>query len=181
MMSVTQDSLDFSTINKTWSMRLAPQRAQLRRDVTTALSSTIQGTDQPNGNAFSDAVLQPNESYKPGDTVCVDFQSSSPNSDLKTGSSFLLAERKTATGGWNIIYRDAAPETTYNWRPNNPAPQSSPSSSHIAKILWRIQRNTRPGTYRIPFEGVTNQASLLLPYEGNSNESEITGPVADCP
>ena len=140
-----------------------------------------QGTDQPNGNAFGDTLLQPNESYEPGNTVRVDFQSSSPNSDLKTGSSFLFVEHETVTGSWEIIYRDADPETTYNWRPDNPAPQTSPSSSHIAEILWRIPRNTEPGTYRIRFEGVSNQASLLMPYEGSSNAFEIAGPVADCP
>lgn len=140
-----------------------------------------QGTDQPNGNAFGDVTLQPNATYAPGDTVQVDFQSSSPNSDLKTGSSFLFVEQKSGADTWETIYVDADPETTYNWRPDNPAPQSSPSSSHIAEILWRIPRNTQPGIFRIRFEGVANQASVLTPYEGISNEFVIAGPVADCP
>lgn len=139
-----------------------------------------QGTDQANGNAFGDVTLQPNSTYAPGDTVQVDFQSSSPNSDLKTDSSFLFVERQVE-GDWEVIYQDADPETTYNWRPDNPAPQSSPSSAHIAEILWRIPRNTQPGTFRIRFEGVANQASVLTPYEGISNEFVIAGPVADCP
>ncbi|MDD9893563.1 MAG: neutral/alkaline non-lysosomal ceramidase N-terminal domain-containing protein, partial [Gammaproteobacteria bacterium] len=140
-----------------------------------------QGTDQPNGNAFGDVTLQPNATYAPGDTVQVDFQSSSPNSDLKTDSSFLFVERKIGTDSWEIIYRDADPETTYNWRPDNPQPQAGPSSSHIAEILWRIPRNTQPGIFRVRFEGVANQASVLTPYEGTSNEFVIEGPVADCP
>ena len=140
-----------------------------------------QGTDQPSGNAFGDVTLQPNAAYAPGDTVQVDFQSSSPNSDLKTDSSFLFVERKTGTDSWEVIYQDADPETTYNWRPDNPQPQAGPSSSHIAEILWRIPRNTQPGIFRIRFEGVANQGGNLTPYEGASNEFTIEGPVADCP
>jgi neutral ceramidase len=137
-----------------------------------------QGTDS---GAFGNVTLQPSASYAPGETVRVDFQSSSPNSDLKTDSSFLFVERQNESGEWQVVYRDADPETTYNWRPNNPQPQLGPSTNHIAEILWRIPRNTQPGTFRIRFEGVANQASILTPYEGISNEFVIDGPVADCP
>lgn len=142
----------------------------------------LQGTDQaPPGSSFGAVVTDANASYKPGDTARAVFQASSPNTDLKTESSFLFVERKRSDGTWAKIAVDADPETTFNWISDTPEPQFNPSFTSTAEILWRIPRNTAQGTYRIRFESVANQAGRLSPYTGQSREFVVAGPVARCP
>mgnify|MGYP000061565900 CR=1 FL=1 len=141
-----------------------------------------QGTDlPPPGSSFGATVTDADASYQAGDTVRAVFQASSPNSDLKTDGSFLFVEQKLADDSWQVIATDADPETSFVWNSDTPEPQLLATVTSTAEILWRIPRNTAAGTYRIRFEGVANQLSLLTPYEGQSSEFTIAGPVADCP
>ena len=141
-----------------------------------------QGTDlPPPGSSFGATVIDADASYQAGDTVRAVFQASSPNSDLKTDGSFLFVEQKLADDSWQVIATDADPETSFVWNSDTPEPQLLATVTSTAEILWRIPRNTAAGTYRIRFEGVANQLSLLTPYEGQSSEFTIAGPVANCP
>ncbi len=141
-----------------------------------------QGTDlAPPGSAFGALVTQPKAGYVPGDTARAVFQASSPNSDLKTDSSFLFVERKQNGGAWLTVARDADPETSFVWHSDTSQPQALATQTSTAEILWRIPRNTEAGTYRIRFMGVSNQSSILSDYEGISEEFTVSGPSADCP
>lgn len=141
-----------------------------------------QGTDLPAlGSDFGDVVTNANPNYNAGDTARVVFQASSPNSDFKTGSSFLFVEQKLEDNSWQTVGTDSDPETSFVWHSDSPEPQVTGTANSTAEILWRIPRNTPAGTFRIRFEGVANQLSLLTPYEGTSSEFTIAGPVADCP
>lgn len=140
-----------------------------------------QGTDQaPAGHSFGDVLVQPQAQYAPGDVVQVQFQASSPNSDVKTDGSFLFVERQQADG-WVVVAQDADPETTFVWNSDSPSPQLLPTMTSTADVAWRIPRNTLPGTFRIRFSGVTNQASLLSNYEGVSNPFSVAGAGDTCP
>lgn len=141
-----------------------------------------QGTDlPPPGSDFGAVVTDAASSYVAGNTVRTVFQASSPNSDLKTDGSFLFIEQKLAEDTWRTIRTDADPETSFVWHSDSPEPQLTGTINSTAEILWRIPRNTPAGTYRIRFEGVANQLTLLTPYEGTSSEFIVTGPVANCP
>ena len=140
-----------------------------------------QGTDAtPPGMAFGDVIRQPEASYTQGDAVTVRFQASSPNSDLKTHGSFLFVERKV-DDSWQVIARDADPETTFVWNSDSPEPQFTATITSTADVHWRIPNNAQPGTYRIRFEGVANQGGVLSDYEGISDAFTVDGTVAECP
>lgn len=142
----------------------------------------VTGTDQvPPGSAFGALTTQPDENYAAGETVRAVFQASSPNNDLKTDASFLLIERLIAEGNWEVVARDADPETSFVWHSDSPEPQAQPTLTSTAEILWRIPGSTRAGTYRIRFAGVANQLGMLSEYEGISNPFTVDGPVSDCP
>jgi len=141
-----------------------------------------QGGDQaPPGSSFGAIVTQSADEYAPGDTVRVVFQASGPNSDLKTNGSFLFIEQQDSNGDWQTIAIDADPETSFVWQSDSFEPQFNASTTSTAEILWRIPRNQPPGNYRIRFEGVANQASVLTDYAGKSQEFIIAGPVSACP
>lgn len=140
-----------------------------------------QGTDAtPPGVAFGEVLQQPAPRYAPGETARVRFQASSPNSDVKTGSSFLFVERQQGAG-WEVVASDADPETIFDWVSDSPEPQFFPTLTSTADIAWHIPANMQPGNFRIRFEGVANQAGLLTGYRGVSESFLVDGPVADCP
>jgi neutral ceramidase len=134
----------------------------------------------PVGSNFGDVIIAPNATYAPGDTVRVVFQASSPNSDFKTGSSFLFIERQV-DNDWQLIAVDTDPETSFVWHADTPEPQFISPITSTAEILWRVPRNTESGVFRIRFEGVANQGGILTEYEGISQSLEIDGLVASCP
>ncbi len=141
-----------------------------------------QGTDlAPPGSDFGTVTTQPETSYTAGDTMRTVFQASSPNSDLKTDSSFLFIERKLGDESWAVIAEDADPETSFVWHSDTPEPQANATTTSTAEILWRIPRNTEAGTYRVRFSGVSNQSMVLTDYEGISEEFSVSGPVSNCP
>ncbi len=141
-----------------------------------------QGLDQaPPGSAFGAVLSDAQASYAPGDTVRVVFQASSPNSDLKTGGSFLFVERLDAAGQWQPVAVDADPETSFVWHSESPEPQFNASPYSSAEILWRIPRNTPAGTFRLRFEGVAKTGTLLQAYAGESRQFDLAGAAADCP
>jgi neutral ceramidase len=141
-----------------------------------------QGSDQPPpGSEFGAVVSDSNTSYSPGDTVRVVFQASSPNSDLKPEGSFVFIEKLNENDNWEAISYDADPETSFVWHSDAEEPQFNASTTSTAEILWRIPRNTAEGDYRIRFEGVANQASVLTPYEGISQPFSLGEPTSLCP
>jgi neutral ceramidase len=141
-----------------------------------------QGTDlAPPGSAFGAVTVQPEASYNAGTTVRSVFQASSPNSDLKTDSSFLFVERQLADNSWEVAARDADPQTSFVWHSDTTDPQANATLTSTAEILWRIPLNTQAGIYRIKFSGVSNQASILNDYEGISEEFVVSGPTSNCP
>ncbi|MGJ8668396.1 MAG: neutral/alkaline non-lysosomal ceramidase N-terminal domain-containing protein [Oceanococcus sp.] len=142
----------------------------------------VQGLDlAPLGAAFGDVVEDAADTYAPGDTARVVFQASSPNSDLKTESSFLFVEKLQADDSWLSVAQDADPETSFVWHSESPEPQLTASPFSTAEILWRIPRNTAAGTYRIRFEGVSNLATVLQDYSGSSKAFVVEGPIETCP
>lgn len=141
-----------------------------------------QGSDQaPAGSAFGAIVTDASPNYEPGDTVRVVFQASSPNSDLKTEGSFVFIEQLAANGDWKVISYDADPETSFVWHSDAEEPQFNASTTSTAEVLWRAPKNAEAGMYRIRFEGVANQASVLTPYEGISQQFELGEPSSICP
>ncbi len=142
----------------------------------------LQGLDAaPLGSTFGAVLEDTQPRYAPGDTARAVFQASSPNSDLKTGGSFLWVERRLASGQWQVVARDADPETSFVWHSESPQPQFVASPYSKAEILWRIPRNTAPGRYRLRYEGVANTATQRQPYSGESSEFLVDGPAANCP
>lgn len=169
------------------ALDMANARSSDRRSMPPAHSPLLvgvippQGLDvAPPGSSFGDVTVEPNASYAPGEVLSVAFQASSPNSDLKTESSFLFIEREVGNS-WETVAVDADPETTFRWSSDTPEPQFNASTTATATIEWRIPRNTAPGTYRIRFESEANQGGMLTPYQGETQNFAISGPVADCP
>jgi neutral ceramidase len=141
-----------------------------------------QGADlAPPGSAFGAVTVQPETSYQAGNTVRSVFQASSPNSDLKTDSSFLFVERQLAENSWEVVAQDADPQTSFVWHSDTPEPQANATLTSSAEILWRIPRNIQAGIYRIRFSGVSNQSTVLTDYEGISEEFTVSGPISNCP
>lgn len=141
-----------------------------------------QGVDMaPLGSSFGAVLEDAAASYAPGDTARAVFQASSPNSDLRTGDSFLFVERKKSDGSWEVVYRDADPETSFVWHSQSPQPQLNASPLSSAEVLWRIPHTTPPGTYRLSFASTANTATLLQDYRGESREFEIAGAAGNCP
>jgi hypothetical protein len=140
------------------------------------------GTDlAPPGSVFGVVTVQPEASYAAGQTVRTVFQASSPNSDLKTDSSFLFVERQRVNGTWEVAVQDDDPQTSFVWHSDTPGPQANITGTSTAEILWRIPRNTQADIYRIRFSGVSNQATVLSDYEGISEVFTVSGPTSNCP
>jgi neutral ceramidase len=141
-----------------------------------------QGSDQaPAGSTFGAVVSDADPSYNPGDAVKVVFQASSPNSDLKSDGSFVFVEQLSQGETWNVISYDADPETSFIWHSDAEEPQFNASTTSTAEVVWRIPKNTAQGSYRIRFEGVANQASVLTPYKGVSRQFTLGEPSSICP
>lgn len=139
--------------------------------------------ESPGSSGFGAVNQQPEAQYKQGDVVQAMFQASSPNSDVKTGGSFLFVERQLSDEEWELIATDADPETSFVWHSDIPEPQFSPSFSSQAEILWRIPANAEPGIYRLRYEGLASQVPGLSysAYTGTSQSFIVAGPVGDCP
>ncbi len=141
-----------------------------------------QGVDTaPPGSHFGAVLEDVAAAYAPGDTARAVFQASSPNSDLRTDDSFLFVERQQPDGSWEVIYRDADPETSFVWHSQSPQPQFNASPVSSAELLWRIPRNTPPGTYRLSFESTARTAIMQQDYRGESRAFSVNGATDICP
>lgn len=137
-------------------------------------------------SAFGGVVSDVPATAAPGNTVRAEFQAAHPRNDLRTQASYVYAERRTASGAWEIVAQDRDPELFYEWTPAllSPLPLDPPLiGPSTAAAIWHIPPNTAPGVYRLRHEGAA-QTSPLSPketYVGVSRPFAISGPVAECP
>lgn len=108
-------------------------------DQERGLDTTPRGSDY--GSILSDAAA----SYRPGQTVSVEFQGSNPNNDMQLGRSFFEVQRSTGTG-WETIAYDWDFNTRFRWE-KTVARQSKVS------VRWDVPANATAGSYRILVRG----------------------------
>lgn len=101
----------------------------------------------PLGKNFGDVVQNVNVSYNKGDTATAVFWGGHPKNDLKTQSSYLEIQKKSATT-WNTVYYDWDWCTTFRWKRIDAAWGSSQVT-----IKWMIPQDAPSGTYRIKYNG----------------------------
>ncbi|MEI6621571.1 MAG: neutral/alkaline non-lysosomal ceramidase C-terminal domain-containing protein, partial [Actinomycetes bacterium] len=109
--------------------------------------------------AFGDVVRPPDATYRPDETVEVEFQSANPSNDTRNGSTFLQIQYEDANG-WRTIATDDDWETAFKWRRHS-------LTASRATIRWHIPFSAASGSYRIVHHGTA------LTYDGE--EIEFTG------
>lgn len=96
----------------------------------------------PIGAKFGDVVTPPAATYAPGSTVLVEFVSSNPRNDLRTGGTFLEVQRVTGPDSYVTVATDAVWETKFTWRRVG-------VDESVCGCIWDIPKDTAPGKYRI--------------------------------
>jgi neutral ceramidase len=99
----------------------------------------------PIGKAFGDVIAQPAASYRPGQTVRVDFVTGHPGNNLRDEGTFLEVQRLDA-GQWHTVATDSDWSTIYRWKREYLAVST-------AQITWQPPADTAAGTYRIVHHG----------------------------
>jgi neutral ceramidase len=121
----------------------------------------------PTGLAFGDVVVTPRAAYTPGQRVKVTFVGAHPGNDLHRGGTFLEVQRSDGPV-WATIADDGDWATRFLWR------RVGRSGSEVT-ILWDIPQDTRPGRYRIRYNGDSKDAGgALHPVTGISPEFEVS-------
>jgi neutral ceramidase len=108
----------------------------------------------PSGRSVGDVLEEPRPSYRIGDQVRAVFVGAHPNNKLRRGDTYLAVERET-DGGWERVADDGDWETKLFWA------RGVERVSEIT-ILWDIPDGTRPGRYRIRYEGDVRGADRTL-------------------
>lgn len=115
----------------------------------------LQSTDThrpPKGYRFGDPLPQHHSDYQTGDTVILEFWSSNPSANYRTGNNFLLVEQKI-NGDWQTIATDNDWNTQVRWRVKR--------KSFIATISWTISTGIPAGEYRISHQGFDPQGNTF--------------------
>lgn len=137
---------------------------------------------------FGSVLTDVPASAAPGDTVTAEFQSGHPRNDLRTGQSYVYAERQKADGSWEVVAEDRDPELLFVWKPAVPQllpidlPVVGGGLSSTGEAVWQIPKNTPAGIYRLRIEGAAQ--TLVLPkaaYSGVSSPFTLSSPASDCP
>ena len=118
---------------------------------------------------FGDVKKKPKNQYSVGEEVEVSFWAGHPKNDLKTQSSYMFVERKSA-GGWVSAYTDNDWCTLFEWKRKN----FLFGTSH-AIVRWKIPEDVIPGTYRIRHEGARKSvwSGNIYQYSGKTKEFEV--------
>lgn len=67
----------------------------------------------PIGRGFGTLKVQPNASYRIGDTVTAKFIAANPRNNLMHGRTYMTVERISTEAVWNVVATDASWETMY--------------------------------------------------------------------
>lgn len=108
---------------------------------------------------------RPKSSYSKGDTVEVSFWGGNPNNILKTQSTYLEVQKKTADR-WETIFTDKEFCTYFKWHRRG--------LSSVVTIKWDIPENQEPGIYRICYYGHWKHSpKRLIEISGQSSEFAV--------
>lgn len=125
--------------------------------------------DKPQNQRWGQVLQQPKPTYKPGDTVSVEFRGAHPKNNLRTEDSFLIVQRLHQDQGQWLDYKsDKDFDTSYSWQ------REKVAYSRVT-INWRIGENTEAGTYRIVHKGDWKNGwdNTITPYTGVSNPFQV--------
>lgn len=141
-------------------------------------------SDLPGTGGFGAVIQDVSASYAPGAVATARFQAGHPRNDLRTGASYVYAERRDASGNWIVVATDRDPELIFNWTPQfgMPTPLDGVTGPSLADAIWTLPRDTPAGTYRLRHEGASAAAGAApVNYSGVSSPFIVAGPVAQCP
>ncbi|MFT4047477.1 MAG: neutral/alkaline non-lysosomal ceramidase N-terminal domain-containing protein [Solimonas sp.] len=133
--------------------------------LATHLGLVVADSPLPSGTAYGDVATQPQAEYQMTNdqllTVSASFYSAHPRDDLMSGSSHLYIDRKTGDG-WEIVADDDDWWTRFTYDASGP----------FATVEWQVPAGTSPGTYRIRYQGHTQDGSA---YSGTSDAFVLKG------
>ncbi|MCV6986845.1 neutral/alkaline ceramidase [Mycobacterium shinjukuense] len=108
----------------------------------------------PDSGPFGTVITEPAATYRPGQTVAVEFVSALPNNDLRRGGTFLEVVRREGAG-WVRVADDGDWATSFRWQRRGRA------GSRVS-ISWDIPGDTTPGCYRIVHHGTARDGNGTL-------------------
>lgn len=115
---------------------------------------------------FGAVVAEPNDHYRPQQTVRAVFVSAYPNNDLHRGRTFLEVQRADG-GDWVRLADDGDWATTFRWRRDG-------RTGSVATIEWSIPTDTAPGSYRVVHHGTARGADgTLMPFTGVTRDFTV--------
>lgn len=119
---------------------------------------------------WGQALVQPQSSYKKGETVNAEFRSGHPKNNLRHQSSFLFVQRYDK-GQWVNYLTDRDWDTTYTWK-------RTFAAYSRAIVTWRIGKQTPTGMYRLVQMGDWKNGlnGEIKPYTGYSRVFEVKNP-----
>lgn len=133
----------------------------------------VEADRTPPGITFGDLKqdVQPNSSYRTGDTVSVSFYTGNPRNDLFTEGSYALVEMIDGASGWQPMYDDDDWSLKFRWSRSSPM-----SIISIAELDWTIPKTAPRGVYRMRHFGA--HKSFLGPiqrFTGTSSGFLVAG------
>ncbi|WP_169729228.1 neutral/alkaline non-lysosomal ceramidase N-terminal domain-containing protein [Solimonas soli] len=132
------------------------------------LGLVVSDSRLPAGAAFGDVTQQPAAEYQMTRderlTVSARFYSAHPRNDLMLGSSYLYVDRKVGDD-WKVVATDDDWWTRFTYLKNG-------GGSDEALVEWQVPAGTEPGTYRIRYQGVTQDGT---PYSGSTQPFALKG------
>lgn len=130
----------------------------------THLLLAVADSPLPDGAAYGDVTQQPEAEYDLGAadrvTVSARFYTAHPRNDLLTGGSYVYVDRQVGED-WQVVARDDDWSTQFRYLRNGVGDE--------AQIDWQIPAGTAPGTYRLRYEGVSEDGA----YSGASRSFEL--------
>ncbi|XP_058817125.1 neutral ceramidase-like [Topomyia yanbarensis] len=119
---------------------------------------------------FGDVQIQPEESYKKGDTVKALFVAGNPRNNLMHEKTYLTVEKQIDEDEWKVIATDASWETKFRW-----IRKSTLFAYSDIEVEWQTGPEPEEGVYRIqhfgywryilggtyPYNGTTRHFSIL--------------------
>ncbi|MGP3983323.1 neutral/alkaline ceramidase [Streptomyces sp. KR80] len=137
-------------------------------DKQVSLQTGVVMDNPPSGTSFGDVLTEPEESYKPGQTVKTEFVTGHPKNNLHRGGTFLEVQR-LVDGTWVRQLDDGDWETKYRWIRTNGLTGTSK-----AAISWEIAPDTPSGTYRIVHFGDSKSIfGKITPFNGSTRKFTV--------
>ncbi|HWE68341.1 MAG TPA: neutral/alkaline ceramidase [Acidimicrobiales bacterium] len=121
----------------------------------------------PPGRDFGDLMVEPRDTYRPGQRVTVVFVGAHPNSELHRGGTYLEVRRQDGAT-WPSVQDDGDWDTRFRWE------RGRKGVSEVT-VRWDIPEDAPGGHYRIRYHGDARaEGGALRAFTGTTPVFEVS-------